>query len=177
MHSSGHFVDFFNSDEEFVASAADFLYQGFGAGCSCIAVLTRKHLDGIRHALAASGVDSQQLIDDYRFVSVDADETLRNYWANGHPDTCGFYNKFAELIRLMSAGGREVRIIGEMVSLLARRGQLDAVIQVEELCNALSREQVFKMYCLYCEHTFATPLDTAGRRRICAAHSGSLRAA
>jgi hypothetical protein len=177
MPNSGHFVDFYSSDGEFVAAAADFLKEGFASGSSCIAVFTREHFVGIRQSLGANGLDLQQLLDDYRFVSLDAVETLESFCRDDTLDMCGFYTKFADLIRLMSAGGKEVRIIGEMVGLLAQRGRLDAVIAIEELCNDLSREHVFRMYCLYCENTFARPLDEAARRRICAMHSGSLRAA
>jgi hypothetical protein len=177
MPNSGHFVDFYASDEQFIAAAADFLKEGFASGSSCIAVLTQEHFAAVRRLLGANGLDLQQLLDDYRFVSLDAVETLASFWRDNTLDMCGFYTKFADLIRLMSAGGKEVRIIGEIVGLLAQQGRLDAVIAIEDLCNDLSREHVFRMYCLYCENTFAQPLDEAARRRICATHSGSLRAA
>lgn len=177
MQDSGHFVDFFHSDDELTTTTANFLHEGFVNGCSCIAVLTQQHFAAVQELLAANGLDAQRLIDDYRFVALDAGDALDSLLGDERLDLCGFYGKFSELIRLLSAGGREVRIIGEVVSLLAQRGRMDAAYRIEELCNELSREHAFRMYCLYCENLLAEPLGDAARRRICAAHSGSLRAA
>jgi hypothetical protein len=177
MQDSGHFVDFFHSDDELTTTTANFLHEGFVNGCSCIAVLTQQHFAAVQELLAAHGLDAQRLIDDYRFVAVDASEALETLSSDDRLDLCGFYGKFSELIRLLSAGGREVRIIGEVAGLLAERGRMDTVFRVEELCNELSREHAFRMYCLYRENLFAEPLNNRDRRRICAAHSGSLRAA
>jgi hypothetical protein len=177
MANSGHFVDFFDSDDDLITATASFLTEGFGAGCSCIAVLTREHLEKVRHALSHSGLDLQELRDDYRFVGLDAVETLAQVWSEDHLDMCGYHRKFDELIRLMSAGGKELYIVGEIVGLLAQRGEVQAVIQAEELCNELSREHAFRMYCLYSDDAFVQPLDDDARRCVCATHSGLLRAA
>ena len=177
MQDSGHFVDFFLSDDVVATTTADYLCEGFVNGCSCIAVLTPEHFAAVQALLAANGLDAEQLMNDYRFVVLDANETLDALSVDDRVDLCAFYGKLSELIRLLSAGGREVRIIGEMVGLLVQRGQWEAVFQIEELCNELSREHAFKMYCLYCENTFAAPLDENARRRIRATHSGSLHAA
>lgn len=174
MQHSGHFVDFYDTDDEFVAMAANFLNEGFVAGSSCISVFTSAHLARVRGRLIELGSDPQQLIDDYRFVALDADDTLASAWIDGRLDTCNFYSRFADLIRLMSAGGRQVRIIGEIVDLLAERGRFDVVMQIEELCNELSREHTFRMSCLYRRRLFTQPSAEAARRRICAVHSGSL---
>jgi KaiC/GvpD/RAD55 family RecA-like ATPase len=172
MQHCGHFVDFYDTDDEFVTTAATFLNEGFVAGSSCIAVLTAEHQMLVRRRLLELGSDSQQLSDDYRFVCLDANEMLESLWIEGRFDACGFHGKFADLIRLLSAGGRQVRIIGEMVDLLAERGRYDTVIQIEELCNELSREYAFQMCCLYRQHVFVQPLDESARRRVCAVHSG-----
>jgi len=172
MQDSGHFVDFFHSDDALARTTADFLHEGFVNGCSCIAVLTDKHFAAVQELLAAGGLEARRLMDDYRFVVLDANETLETVCGENRVDLCGLYGKFSELIRLLSAGGREVRIVGEMVSLLAQRGRIDDALRIEELCNELSREHAFRMYCLYSE-----PVEESVRRRICATHSGSLRAA
>jgi MEDS: MEthanogen/methylotroph, DcmR Sensory domain len=176
MPNSGHFVDFFAEDDKLVAAATNFLKEGFARGASCIAILTTDHFDQVSGSLAAHGMDVQQLIDEYRLVALDTSETLETLWTEERLDICAFNRKFSELIRLMSAGGREVYIIGEMVDLLAARGRLDLAMQVEDLCNDLSRQHVFRMYCLYCENSLRDFPADASRRTICATHSGSLLA-
>jgi hypothetical protein len=174
-NTSGHFADFFADDHEMIETAAEFLHEGFAAGDSCIAVFTHDHWAQIKGQLREFGWNAQQLIADYRFVVLGAHETLASMWIDDRLDVRQFYQRLGELIRLMSAGGKEVRIVGEMAGLLAQFGRFDAVIQLEELANDLSREQSFKMYCMYCAATFNRQLDAACRRRVCAVHSGSLR--
>ena len=43
MAETGHFVDFYETDEQFIAAAVHFLSQGFATGSSCIVVLTHDH--------------------------------------------------------------------------------------------------------------------------------------
>ena len=171
----GHFVDFFGHDDHMVAAAVSFLAEGFAAGSYCIGIFTHEHRERIEAGLRESGWNPQQLTDDYRLVMLGAHETLAIMWVDDRLDVSQFYKQFSELLRLMGAGGRSVRITGEIVRLLAEYGRFDAVIQLEELCNDLSREYTFRLYCLYCEASFVRPLEPAHRRRICAVHSGSLR--
>ena len=171
---SGHFADFFDRDDQVVAAAVNFLDEGFANGASCIAVMTEGHRAAIERELSERGWNAQELIDDYRLISMGAHEPLASLWIEDRLDPAQLYKQFSELIRLMSSGGRSVRIIGELVQLLAQYGRFDAVVQLEEMWNDLSRERSFRMYCLYCESTFVRPLEPTHRRRICAVHSGSL---
>jgi hypothetical protein len=175
-NTSGHFADFFHDDQDMIKAAAEFLHDGFATGQSCIAVFTHDHWAQIKLHLRQHGWNAQELINEYRFVVLGAHETLASMWIDDRLDVRQFYQRFGELIRLMVAGGKEVRIAGEMVGLLAQFGRFDAVIQLEELANDLSREHSFKMYCMYCDVSFKKQLDAACRRRVCAVHSGSLRA-
>ena len=173
--TSGHFADFFHDDHEMVEAAAEFLAEGFAAGESCIAVFTHDHWAQIKAHLRTQGWNAQELIDEYRFVVLGAHETLASMWNDDRLEVGQFYQRFGELIRLMAAGGKEVRIVGELVGLLATFGRFDAVIQLEEIANDLSREHAFQMYCMYCDSSFRKQLDARARRRVCAVHSGSLR--
>ena len=174
-NASGHFADFFHDDQDMIESAARFLHEGFAAGQSCIAVFTHDHWAQIKVHLRGFGWSASELIEEYRFVVLGAHETLASMWIDDRLDVRQFYLRFGELIRLMSAGGKEVRIVGETSGLLAQLGRFDAVIQLEEMANDLSREHSFRMYCMYCDATFQRQLDAACRRRVCAVHSGSLR--
>jgi len=173
----GHFVDFFGHDDHMVSAATDFLAEGFATGSSCIGIFTHEHREKIEAELRERGWQAQELIDDYRLVMLGAHETLASMWVDDRLDVKQFYKHFGELLRLMGSGGRSVRITGEVSRLLAEYGRFDVVVQLEEMCNDLSREHTFRMYCLYCESAFVRPLEPSHRRRICAVHSGSLRVA
>jgi len=176
MRTFGHFVDFYDSERRFVASAATFLHEAFVSGGSCIAVLTTEHRNKVECHLRAYGLEPAALIDAYRYVPLDAKETLSGVWRDEQLDATALYREFDDLIRLVGSADREVWIIGEMVALLARDGHVDAALQIEELCNALSREHAFRMYCLYPQAIFGSPTDDPRRQAICAVHSGALHA-
>jgi hypothetical protein len=175
MAVTGHFVDFFDTDEEFTTAAVTFLKQGFDVGSACMAIFTPHHTRMLQSALTDAGVNPDVLVDDYRFVMLDAIQTTNSLMADDRIDIREFFHLTGDLIRLLAAGGRDVYIAGEIANVLAADGRIDALVQLEELSNDLSREHHFQMYCLYCENAFSAPLDVGARRKICAAHSGSLR--
>ena len=111
----------------------------------------------LRKAMTKVGLDEQRLINEYRLVVLDANKTLDTLLVGDRIDASEFCRLTGDLLRLLGAGGREVHIVGEMVDVLTAQGRFDAAIQLEELCNDLSREHVFRMYCLYCEKAFNKP--------------------
>ena len=171
MDTCSHVVEFVSTDEQLVKQAATYMYETFAAGSACIAAVTAQHRDQIAHALAERGLDTDALIADYRYIVIDAQATLDTLRPNGRFDVAGFHRNFGQLISLAAAGGKSVRILGEIVTLLAQQGEGDAVIELEELWNDLSRTHPFTLYCLYPAPVFNASLDARHRHAIRALHS------
>jgi MEDS: MEthanogen/methylotroph, DcmR Sensory domain len=174
MKSCSHIVEFCISDEQLVEHAADFIQDGFVTGCACIVAITPAHRVAIDAALATRGLNTEQLIADYKYIVIDAGDVLRELRPGARFDVAAFHRKFGQLITLAAAGGKHVRIMGELVTLLAQQGEGDAVIELEELWNDLSRVHSFTLYCLYPDGVFESCLSPKYRQAIRALHSRAL---
>jgi hypothetical protein len=168
MNHAAHFVQFFEADDRLVRGVSRFLGEGLESSCTCVAVATPEHRAAIADALAARGLDPAALEADYRYIALDASETLAKISVDGAPDGQRFHEVMGLLIRQVAARGQPVRIFGEMVALLAKAGRLDAVIRLEELWNELSRHHSFTLFCTYPLTAFAG--DLRSQTLVCAIH-------
>jgi hypothetical protein len=96
-------------------------------------------------------------------VFLDAEETLTSFLVEGHLDHAAFERVVGGLVRNAAAGGRSVRIFGEMVALLWDRGLVPAAIELETYWNDLARETPFSLFCAY--------PSAACSAEICALHT------
>ena len=170
MNTCSHLVEFFYADERLSEGVAEFLADGFAEGCACIAIVTSAHRAPIDAALAARGHSADVLIATYRYIVLDAQATLVSFRSAGVFDVAEFHRSLGQLIALASSGGRKVRIVGEMVALLAEQGEGNAVIQLEEMWNDLSRDHPFTLYCVYPASVFHSPLSMREHQKIRALH-------
>jgi signal transduction histidine kinase len=76
------------------------------------------------------------------------------------------------LVAQAAAGGRRVRIFGEMVALLAGQGEHAAVIRLETFWNQHQKRQRFSLFCAYPMHK----LGQTAVGDICAQHSSVIPA-
>ena len=176
MERSDHLVEFFATDDAFMQRIAALSACAFAAGGTCIVIVTAEHRVGIDDALAARGFEPSRLRAANRYVLLDAREILEQLRVPGGFDELKFHCIFGELLRLAGAAGRAVHILGETASLVARTGEVGAVIRFEEMWNDLSREHPFVRHCFYPTDLFRAPLNEACRTRICALHSPAVEA-
>jgi hypothetical protein len=177
MNTCAHLVEFFVSDDKLIEHVADFVQEGFNSGCVCIAAMTPEHQSRLHQELAKRGVSADTFIADYLYIVLDAREALDALRPEGQFDVAEFHRRMGQLISLAAAGGKHVRIVGELVTLLAERGEGDAVIQLEELWNDLSRDYPFTLYCPYPAHVFESALEAKHRNAVRALHSHDLETA
>jgi hypothetical protein len=171
MNTCSHLVEFFRAGERLIERVAEFLHQGFDAGCVCIAVVTSSHRAGIDRALARRGLHSDDLIADYRYIVLDAREALRSIRRDGRFDAAEFHRSFGQLITLAAAGGRPVCIVGEMVALLVEQGETEAAIELEEMWNEMSRIHPFTLLCMYPDEPFKSANGKQDRLRVTTLHN------
>ena len=73
----------------------------------------------------------------------------------GVPEPERFATIVGGIIARAAEGGRQVRVFGEMVALLAAAGDQPAALRLEQLWNELQRQRAFPLVCAY-------PLDAFG---------------
>src|SRR4029079_13825666 len=122
MGDDEHFVQFYESDEFLVHSVGGFIGSALARGDAGVVVATEPHRKAIEAALTALGLNVPALIQDRRFVILDAAETLDRLLVGGWPHE----PRFREIAGTMFAGfeqqGLRVRVFGEMVALLVESG-------------------------------------------------------
>ena len=170
--ASEHIVQFFDSDESRVECVADFLAEGYRAGEPAIVVARPANWSGTREQLEAQGIPVQQAIDEGMIVARDADDVLRQISRHGSPDANAFEIAVGRPVAALARRGPRVRAYGEMVDLLAMRGELADTIKLESLWNALAERTPLFLLCGYSAAHFVATTTHRALREICAAHSG-----
>jgi hypothetical protein len=169
--ASEHIVQFFDSDESRADSVATFLADGYRAGEPVVVVARPVNWSLIMERLEFLGVPVQSAIVRGTLIVKDASQTLDEISPFGSPDAVAFESVVGKAVMSLSRRGR-VRAYGEMVDMLAQRGDLADAIELEQLWNDLgSRVSLFLMCGYSAAHFVATGTHRA-LLDICRAHSG-----
>ena len=147
-----------------------FLLEGFGRGEALLIVATPQHLELLKGKLQAAGVNVRAAERANRIVMLDAAQTLDKFMRREGPNSAAFDEVVGSLVARL-AGGKRVCIYGEMVDVLAERGNYKAAQQLEELWNALGRRESFTLFCGYASGHFGDPRTATALQEICASHS------
>jgi signal transduction histidine kinase len=171
MGPSDHFVQFYETDSFLLNSLTGFFGTGLDIGDACIVVADHEHRERLENSLRASGRDVERARDAEQYLAVDDEELLSRFMVDGWPDAANFYDSVGRLIERASAGGRRVRIFGEMVAKLWSRQNHSGAIRLEELWNELSAKYPFALYCAYPLRAFDAENHGEPLFHICSGHT------
>ncbi len=166
-----HVVQFYDSEEFLVATVAGFVGPALDGGDGAIVVATAAHRRAFEAALVAAGVDVAAAVASDRYLAFDAAERLEAFMVGDAPDADRFADIVGGVIERAAAGGRRVRIYGEMVALLWDAGNVVSAIALEDLWNDLAAEREFTLLCAYPMSSFDDSGSAAAFKRICDQHS------
>jgi hypothetical protein len=154
-----HLVQLYGPRDFPAGSIASWLGHAFPRGGGVVVIGTPEHRAAIREALRAEGHDAAALEAGGRLLLLDAEETMARFLRDGQPDRAAFHEALGNAVgRLRHAvPGGEVRAWGEMVDLLAWRGQVEAAMTLEELWNEALAVHGIRLLCSY----RADPFDPA----------------
>ena len=168
--SSDHFVEFYDNDPALIDSIARFISTGLNQGEAAIVVATRAHAGALDEAFRNAGVNTDGAREQGLLVSLDARESLDLLMHAGMPSTDKFEELMGATISRAAAGGRRVRIFGEMVALLWEQGNLEGALRLEDLWNYLAESHRFRLFCAYPVGAFGER-DLAPLRAVCHSHT------
>jgi len=169
-HDSGHFAQFYETDEFLLKSLSEFVATGLKAGEAAIVVATPAHQAGLEERLGHAELDVAAVHASGQFVAFDAAETLSRFMAGGAPDPQRFAAIFGDIIT-RAAQWRRVRIFGEMVALLWAEGDSDGALALEGLWNQLHESHDFVLFCAYPMHGFDGEAHAELLANVCAEHT------
>ena len=152
-------------DEAFLADAvAEYAASGLCAGEAVLLSTTPRSRDLLQHRLGAIAVQPGQL----RYL--DAERTLGCFMQGDVPEWKSFHHLIGGQIAELRLRYPAVRVYGEMVDVLWRRGEQDAALRLEDFWNELAGLQTFSLFCAYrLDHLDAAqygPLEC-----VCKAHT------
>jgi hypothetical protein len=168
----GHVVQFYARDWELAAGAGQYLADALAGGGAVVVVATLAHRQMFESYLAGLDADVTAPQADGRYQAIDAAALLHRFTVTGEVDPVSFEAEVGQVIKAAGAGGRPVRVYGEMVALLWEAGQLNAALEVENLWNGLARDIPFGLYCGYPETPATGPASQrAALAEVCRLHA------
>ena len=164
-----HVLQIYESDDVFLDALAGFVGAGINSGESCIVIATDVHLAALELKLTNLGVQIRDLLDEKRYLPVNADAVLARFMLNGWPHEQLFYETVTDLISQCNPK-RRVRAFGEMVAMLWAKGHSGATVQLEHLWNKFCEEKTLGLFCAYPKAGFTTDINES-LMKICCSHS------
>jgi DNA-binding NarL/FixJ family response regulator len=170
-----HEAGFYSDDRYLLDNLTEFIGAALMVGNAAIVVATESHRDRLLPRLQAYGSDIGAAIEQGRYISLDAADTLSTFMLNGLPDPVRFLKLLGSLIATAAEAARgeqaRVAVFGEIVHLLWAQGNVDAAIQVEKLGNQLAKTYDVDILCGYSLGSVQGGMNRHIFQRICAEHS------
>jgi len=166
----GHEVQFYSDDESFLDGFTRYIEVALLNGNAVIMVATESHQERLLQRLQDHGVMIADAIKQGRCLPLDVADTLSTFMVNDLPDPTRFFKVVGELITTAQAtAGRpsRVTICGECASILWAEGNADAAIQVEQLCNQLTKRYQMDILCGFSLSSFDREEDMQVFQKIC----------
>ena len=174
-----HRVVFYSDDRQLLDRLSRFIADALNDGNAAIVIATESHRDGLVRRLQAYGLEMGAVIEQGRYIALDAADALSQFVVNGMLDSVRFLESYGNLILKAANAAKgehpRVALFGEAADLLWRRGGLEIVIQDETLGNQLIKRFDVAILCGYSLSNIDGGLDSEAFQRICAEHSGVYR--
>jgi hypothetical protein len=138
---SVHVAGFYQTNAFLAERVASFVTEGLTVGERVIVLATACHWAAVSARLNESALQFRRAVTEGRLLLFDANEVLDGLTV----DVEGFK---AVLTRFIAPGLRQ-RIYGELVSLLAERGDLDTAIAIESVGHELAHTLRMPVLCGY----------------------------
>jgi MEDS: MEthanogen/methylotroph, DcmR Sensory domain len=164
-------MQLFDSDESLADAVADFCSEGLLRKETTLAIVREERWYSIAQRLSAKGVAVDEALWRGLLAVRSAERMLKGIMRAGGPHLALMTTSMGPLISRLEAFGRPLRIYGEMVDILASRGEHAAALELEELWNVVLSQKKYRLFCGYTAANFADPRTRDELRRICAAHT------
>jgi hypothetical protein len=165
-----HVMQIYENDEVFLDTLTGFVGSGINAGESVIVIASAEHLQSLYDRLTGCAVNVKSLVEEHRYIPLDAEKTLAMFMRDDWPDEKLFNKTISEVIEKGLIKGRRIRAFGEMVALLWEKGLNGATVHLEHLWNKFCARQKFALFCAYPKAGFTQDIN-ASINKLCACHS------
>jgi hypothetical protein len=166
-----HEVQFYSDDDAFLDGFTRYIEAALLNGNAVIMVATESHQKSLLQSLQDHGAGIAGAIEQGRCLPLDVADTLSTFMVNDLPDPTRFFEVVGDLIakaaQATAGEASRVTICGECASILWAEGNADAAIQVEQLCNQLTKRYQMDILCGFSLSSFYRDEDKQVFERIC----------
>jgi len=170
-----HEAHFYSDDASFLDGFTSYAAAMLDAGNAVIVVATGSHRESLLVRLQAHDLGIGAAIEQGRYISQDASETLSTFMVDGLPDPARFLKVTGDLIveaaKAVKGEDACVAVCGECAPLLWAQGNADAAIRLEHLWDEVAKSHGVEVLCGYPMGNFQSGVDTSTFDKICAEHS------
>jgi hypothetical protein len=140
---------------------------------SAVVLATESHRNDLLASLRAEGFDMETAIQEGRYISVGAADTLSTFMVNDLPDPRQFLEVAGDLMAAAAKAAKHGRVAacGECAPLLWTRRNAEAAIQVEKLWNQVAKTYDMDILCGYSLDSIRSKERSREFQRIRAEHS------
>ena len=167
-----HVGQLFDEPASLGRSAAAFLLDNATPDTTLLIVAKPAHWRVIADELERCGYPLESRMLDGRLYVLDSTSTVLRLLTDGAPDSARFDSVIGSFVgELASESPGGLRIFGDMVDVLADRGNLRDACIFEGWWNRLARSVPFSLFCGYSSMNLAGPGTVNMRRAICHLHT------
>lgn len=164
-----HQVQLFDTSRSLAETVAEHLLAAFDRGETLLVVATPAHRELLTRRFAEARVNVAEAMLAGRMLLADAQQTVDQIVRHDTPSSVAFAEIVGGILARVSSD-KPICIYGEMVDVLAARGQFKAAYQLEELWNTIPLGQPFSLFCGYASGHFGDPRTANILGAICRAH-------
>lgn len=166
--AAAHLVQFYAGSQRLAESLTSMFAAPLMRGETVVVIAGSEHREALDEALADAGVNLAAEYRSRRYLPLDVDQTLDTFMTASGPDPERFRSGVGSTIDQARRRTGTVNAYGEMVGVLAERGDLPSALELETLWDGLIRQHPLQLLCGY-------PRDIVGDvspafDSICATH-------
>jgi hypothetical protein len=165
-----HVVQIYETDGVFMDALSGFVGGGIKAGECVVVIATSNHLDALNQRLSSYGIRVDTLVQDGRYIPLNAEDMLAKFMVDGWPDEKLFNQTVTSVIEKGTCKDRRVRAFGEMVAILWANGLNGATVHLEHLWNKLCAQHELSLFCAYPKTGFTKDIKES-INEICGCHT------
>lgn len=162
-----HRMQLFDDSESKVEAVSAFIAEHLTQDTPVICLMTTDHRNAVLTRLAGHAHAVDALQNNGRLTFLDASAALEGLLVDGRLDR----GRFDSMLRDNLPADQPCALYGELVDLLAERGDLRQAQQLESWWSRITAERPLTVFCGYASAHFGHPASIPALRAICRAHS------